>query len=101
MANFVHINMNRQDGAAVISALSQISAGLGTLAELNGRRAEAIAAGQAEMQAIFGPSTLAEAQVLSDRWDALLQALEGTVPEWAANDPYALLRDLINQTVRA
>lgn len=101
MASFVHINTNKVDGSVIISALGQISNGLGTLAELNGRRAEAIAAGAAEMQAIFGTSTTAEAQVLSDRWDALLLALDGTVPEWAAADPFALLRDLVNQTVRA
>ena len=101
MASFVHINTNKVDGTQVISALQQISNGLGTLQELEGRRAEAIATSQAEMQSIFGTSTPEEAQVLSDRWAALLLALDGTVPEWAAADPFALLRDIINQTVRA
>lgn len=101
MANFVHINMNKVDGSQVISALSQISSGLGMLEQLNGRRGEAIAVSAVEMQSIFGTSTEPEAQILSDRWAALLMALDGTVPEWAAADPYALLRDLINQTVRA
>lgn len=94
MASMVHINRSVPAGAAVHDGLSRIRSGIGILKELNGLRAEAIGAGQATMMSVFGTNDLTEAQALSDRWGALLAAVDDT-----DNAEFAKLRDIINTLV--
>lgn len=93
MAQIVYLNSTNQNGGRVLQALAQIRDGLGTLAELDGLRAESIGAGQATMAANFGAADNSQGQALSDRWGALLAAYENS-----GNAEYAKLRDMINAT---
>jgi hypothetical protein len=101
MADFVHVNPQIEMGGEVYRALRDIGRGVAKLQELHDLKNEAIAKGPATMMSVFGTNTEPEAQILSDRWGALIAALDGDVPAWAAADPYALLRDLTTNTLRA
>lgn len=96
MALIVNINETNRNGAQVLSAIGQLRAGLGTLQELNGLRAESIGAGQATMAANFGIADNSQAQALNDRWGDLMNMI------FNPNDPnysnYTTLRDLLNAT---
>ena len=93
MANILKIAPNNAMGSRVVTAMDQVRAGIGTLRELDGLRANAIGAGQAEMKSVFGTATADDAQGLSDRWSGLLAALYD--PNHAAYGHFGLLRDLI------
>ena len=77
MADFVNVARGPSNANQIVAAIQQLRAGLGTLKELNGLRAQAIGESQAKMQAVFNVSTAAEAQILSDRWSALIAAADG------------------------
>lgn len=94
MALIVNINATNQNGVQVLAAVNQIRAGLGTLQELNGLRAESIAAGQATMAANFGVASDAQAQALNDRWGDLMNMIFN--PGDPNYDNYVTLRDLLN-----
>ncbi len=93
MANIIKIAPNNSTGSRIVTAMDQVRQGVGTLRELDGLRANAIGAGQAEMKAVFGTATTDDAQGLSDRWSALLDAIYN--PANAAYAHFGLLRDLI------
>jgi hypothetical protein len=96
MADIVYISTTNQNGAAVMSALNQIASGIYALQKLDGLRANSIGTSAATLAANFGVSTDAQAQALSDRIDAFLQAYESNPPQWlSTSDPYVLLRDLL------
>lgn len=95
MANFVHISASSIDGQRVTAALTQISNGIGTMQELEGRRIAAISDGAATMQSVFGVATEAEAQILSDKWAAFLAAFN------SASVDFETLKTLMNETVRS
>lgn len=91
MATIVYISANNARGQSIMNAIDQIRTGLGTLQEFDGLRAESLGAGQATMASVFGVADNAQAQALSDRWDALLTAYEDT-----GNAEFAKLRDTLN-----
>jgi hypothetical protein len=93
MANIIKIAPTNSTGSRVITAIDQMRQGIGTLRELDGLRANAIGTSQAEMQAVFGTATSSDAQGLSDRWGALLDALYN--PNNTAYAHFSLLRDMI------
>ena len=74
MATLVYVDKANENGGQVMAAIEKIRAGLGTLQEYNGLRSEAIAAGAATMASVFGVQDSTQAQALSDRWVALLDA---------------------------
>lgn len=96
MAQLVHINRSVPAGLELYSALIQIRNGIGKLEEIDGLRREAIGAGAATMQSIFGTNTEIEAQAMSDRLGAFLAAWND-----AGNAEYAKLRDILNTLVSA
>jgi len=99
MASIIKIAPNNVYGSRVVTALDQIRQGLGTLQELNGLRDQAIAAGDSgtTMKAVFGVTSAADAQALSDRWQNLLNvALNPNDPNYGT---FIYLRDLINNVV--
>jgi hypothetical protein len=101
MADFVYVNPQIEMGGEVYRALRDIGRGVAKLQELHDLKNEAIAKGQPTMMSVFGTNTEAEAQILSDRWGAFIAAVNGDLPEWAAADPYALMRDLTTNTLRS
>ena len=100
MADFIHLDPQIEMSGRVFQAIREIGRGLATLQELHDLKNEAIAKGPATMMSVFGTNTEPEAQILSDRWGALVAALDGDLPAWAAADPYALLRDFVTNTLR-
>lgn len=84
------------NGGRVLSALQQIRSGLATLQELDGLRLESIGASQAIMQQNFSAASATDAQILSDRWGALLAAYENS-----GNAEFSKLRDMLNATAPA
>ncbi len=93
MANIIKIAPSNSTGSRIVTAMDQVRQGVGTLRELDGLRANAIGMSQAEMKAVFGTATSNDAQGLSDRWSALLDALYN--PGNAAYAHFGLLRDMI------
>ena len=93
MANIIKISPSNSTGSRIVTALDQVRQGVGTLRELDGLRANAIGTSQTEMKSVFGTTTTSDAQALSDRWGALLDAIYNPVN--AAYAHFALLRDLI------
>jgi len=93
MAAILKINPDNPTGIRVLNAVLQIRDGVGILREYDGVRANAIGTSQAEMAAVFGAASNGDAQGLSDRWGALLDALYN--PGNAAYTHFALLRDMI------
>lgn len=94
MALIININRNTQGGAEVYNALIAIRNGLGALQRLDGLRGEAIGDSTTTMQSVFGCGDTTEAQALSDRWVAVLAALDDS-----GNSEWGKLRDLINPLV--
>lgn len=88
MATLVHVKDSNVLGNQLNLAVNQIRDGLSFLKKYDGQRAEAIAVSAATFGAIFGVDDPAEAQALSDRWNAL------------AAGTYTGLADFINATVR-
>lgn len=93
MATIVKISTSNANGAQVLDAVGKIREGLAKLQQLNGLRANAIGASAAEMQTVFGISTEQEAQDLSNRWNALFDALYNASNP--AYDEFAMIRDFI------
>jgi hypothetical protein len=94
VANILKIAPNNAMGSRLVTAMDQVRAGVGTLRELDGLRANAIGTSQTEMKSVFGTATTDDAQGLSDRWSGLLDALYN--PNNPAYAHFGLLRDLID-----
>jgi len=75
MAQILQVNPGVSRGAEVLGALNQIQAGLATLRRLDGLRAEAIAVGGSEVQAVFGVQGVNTGPSFNDRWVALVLLL--------------------------
>lgn len=98
MASLVYLSSSNQRAIEVNEALTQVNEGIAKLRELDGLRAQAIAAGAATMAAIFGIDDDSQAQALNDRWAALLSAMFNSADgDYAA---YAKLRDLLDATIQ-
>lgn len=96
MASIVYLSTANPRAIEVVAALGEINEGLSTLQKLNGLRAEAIAAGAATMETVFGAGDETQAQALSDRWAALLAAYADS-----GNTEFAKLRDMINAVIHS
>lgn len=96
MASLVYLSTANERAIKVIDALEKINEGLADLQELNGLRAEAIAAGASVMASVFGAADDTQAQALNDRWAAVLSAFADS-----GNTEYGKLRDLLNATIHS
>ena len=94
MASIIKLAPNNQYGSQIAQAAAGLRSAFGTLETFDGLRAEAIGAGQATMQGIFGALSTGDAQALNDRWVNLLDATFN--PNNAAYDEFAVLRDFMN-----
>lgn len=99
MATMVRISSNNARGQELMNANAQVLGGIAVWNKYDGLRNEAISSGNGgadNMAAVFGVADGTQAQALSDRWGALLDALNNPGnPNYAA---FALLRDFLNAT---
>ena len=102
MADIVYIYANNQTGQETLGAIRQISQGFATLDRLEGLRANSIGVSAATMQSNFGTICTAQAQILSDRWAAVLAWWNGDAAWMAtAAEVRQALHDLVDATTVA
>jgi hypothetical protein len=102
MADIVYIYENSQVGQEALGAIRSIANGFATLDRLEGLRANSIGVSAATMQSNFGTISTAQAQILSDRWAAVLAGWNGE-EAWmtTADQVWQALHDLVDATTVA